>query len=804
MNRDNQELIKTLAFAGIAVVVAVAAYFVDRASLPAEMKEFAKVGQRFFPDFDDPTKVKGLKVSAISESGKPEEFIVEYKDDAWRITTHNDYPAEAAQRLARTARSVIGIERTAVVGHRENQWARFGVLDPTDPDLEDKTAAGSRVQLLDESGEPLVDYIIGKKVEGTGSEETPDDAVHRPVRQEGGSQTQYYVRAHGESETYRAYLNIDLSTKFADWIEPDLLKVKSNNIADLTIHNYSIEQKVEQVRNGPFIQEQTTPIKKVSEVSHLTKVDFTWKLDGVNEDTEELETQKVQDLVDKISGFKIVGIRKKPSKNGKPIINSDLALNQAAFEGLGQDEIRSLIVGVQRDLEKRGFFVDPDSSDPRRPNLMSDQGELVAATKEGVVYHVYFGKELFGSESEIAVGGASDVVEKKAEPKPDGKEKDADDEDAGVKKKDKNRFVFLKVSFDEQFVADKPEHPGAPPVEPTKPVSEPEPKKAETPAKADEKKSAPEVDPQPRQPAPVEPAPKKAAAKPDPKEKSKSVDNSECVQDDDDEKDEPKAAAKTEAKPTEAKKTEAPKVTSPAKPEVKKETPAPKKVDTAAKEETVDPKAPVEPKEGEKKSVEPPKKTPQEEYDEAMSQYRLDKSDYDQKLKEYEEKLVEYEKKVAEGQKKAAELSERFGEWYYVISSASFEGLKLARTDLVKAKVKKEDETKKPAFPGGFKLPEGLKLPDGPNFPKPKLPETKPSPKPEVKTEAKTDPNAEKPEAKPNSKSDPKKSTKPDVKPEPVPKTAAKTSPSPKAKPTEKTDAKTSAKPPAKSAKPAP
>ena len=48
--------------------------------------------------------------------------------------------------------------------------------------------------------------------------------------------------------------------------------------------------------------------------------------------------------------------------------------------------------------------------------------------------------------------------------------------------------------------------------------------------------------------------------------------------------------------------------------------------------------------------------------------------------------MTDYEQKVADGKKTVDELNERFKAWYYVISAASFDKLRLSRADLVQPK----------------------------------------------------------------------------------------------------------------------
>jgi len=215
-----QESTKTICFVLTAAVLGLAAMGNAWMSQPSALAESEFVGKEFFPDFVTTESARSLEVSAIDpETGSLKRFGVKSDGDLWRIPTHYDYPAEAAARIAQTSASVMGLKAEAIVGMGESEFEKFGVVDPLSDDLEDPETAGKRITLLDENGDALVDYIIGKEIE---------DAV--PTR--GGDEFEmqnnakdFYIRKAEDSQTFRVALDIDLSTRFADWIDPDLLRI---------------------------------------------------------------------------------------------------------------------------------------------------------------------------------------------------------------------------------------------------------------------------------------------------------------------------------------------------------------------------------------------------------------------------------------------------------------------------------------------------------------------------------------------------------------------------------------------------
>ena len=140
------------------------------------------------------------------------------------IPSHHNYPADAADQLAKTASSVIGIKRGAMVTRWASDHARYGVVDPqTDSvGIDELEGIGKRITLAGKDGTVLASYIVGKKVEGEGN--------------------WYYVRHPGEDETYIADLDINLTTRFRDWVNTDLLDIAATDVLRIELNDYSFDE----------------------------------------------------------------------------------------------------------------------------------------------------------------------------------------------------------------------------------------------------------------------------------------------------------------------------------------------------------------------------------------------------------------------------------------------------------------------------------------------------------------------------------------------------------------------------------
>ena len=127
------EQARTIAFVLFGVLMCAAAFATHYMTLPNNSKDFELVGKPFFEGFDSASLAKSLEVAAMdADSAKLKKFSVEEKDGIWRIPSHYNYPAEAAERLAVTATSIMGINRDSLVGRLESDHERYGVVDPLD------------------------------------------------------------------------------------------------------------------------------------------------------------------------------------------------------------------------------------------------------------------------------------------------------------------------------------------------------------------------------------------------------------------------------------------------------------------------------------------------------------------------------------------------------------------------------------------------------------------------------------------------------------------------------------------------
>ena len=619
-----KEVTRTLMFVAAAAICAGAAAIAHFSSQPEPLAEFEKVGTEFYPEFVDPNEARSLKVVAVDEDTlTAKEFAVEFRDGIWRIPSHHNYPADAEDRLAETAASVIGITRGALASRRERDHERFGVLAPlADTATSGLKGRGQRITISREDGTTLVDLIVGKPVAGRDG--------------------YYYIRRPNEKETYITNQEIKLSAKFTDWIESDLLQLDRDQLTRIDM-------------TEPVVNAQTRQVDETT--STLTRADSTaeWQLTGLDEKTEELNTEKVQEVVTLLDDLEIVGIRPKPEG-----LTADLAVEVPAQAQKNPALIQAIVRSLQADLRSLGFQVGYDSNE--QPRIYSMEGEVVASTSQGVKYYLHFGDLFTGSQEEIEFGSSgeaeptedpadedkdgqaeSDEARPAAGPAEDGAEAeeaateagaDGESDDAGQP----GRYVFVRVAFDETAIGERP-------VAPEKPAA----------LQAAE------------------------AAKPADGEGASNQDSPETPPADDTpgEEDQPAEEKDGTEKADDAESAG----------EAKADTAAADSADES-KDEKKDPAAPAA------TGDEPPK--PAEPAQPDLKQLQ---ADYDRQLAQYRDQLRQFEDKVKQGKEQVDSLNERFADWYYVISAESFRNLRLKRSELVREK--KAEPAGAPAAPGG-------------------------------------------------------------------------------------------------------
>ncbi len=307
----------------LAVTVATGSGGVRTTGVPEDL------GRPLFPELTDFGKATSLEVvSWDAEADEALPFKVALVDGVWRIPSKHDYPADAADRLGKLAAAVLGLERASLRATTEEQHAALGVVDPTREDAAvDDDARGRRVTLRDAQGTVLADLIVGKPVEGR-------DGLR-------------YVRRADEKRVYAVKADLDPSTKFADWIEKDLLALDVAAVTSITLDAYAVDEEL--LRQGVI---RIEPGEQLA----LGRAAGAWTLAGLGAE-EEVDPAKASALTDALDGL----------------------------------TIEDVVPRDRQAMHRAGFFVTEDGA------VYSNEGDLHVDTSDGVRTTLRFGEVVPGA-----------------------------------------------------------------------------------------------------------------------------------------------------------------------------------------------------------------------------------------------------------------------------------------------------------------------------------------------------------------------------------------------------------------------
>ncbi len=370
---------RTIIYGAVAAVLLIIAIFSSPGNITPEA--FMDQGEVFFPDFTDPNSAATLEVVDYDETtGAAKAFKVTFKGNKWTIPSHHDYPADARERLAKTATGVIGIKKDEFRTNNVSDHAACGVVDPLD-ETAGMTGRGQRITIKGQSDEILADVIIGKSIE------------MRPNYR--------YVRLPGSNRVYAAEVDIDLSTRFQDWIDTDLLRLNKSDIDRVVLRDYSVNERTLSVEDRDNLV--------------LTRSRNGWSANrtSAGQSVDSLEMDK---LLNSLVGLNIVGVRPKPEG-----LSANLKVAGEQKE-LTQADVVS--------LQNKGFYLTNDG------RLISNEGELQIMTSYGVNYTLRFGEVAYGTGLEVSAGGGEATRRQEGE--------------------GENRYLFITADFDPASLPEPP------------------------------------------------------------------------------------------------------------------------------------------------------------------------------------------------------------------------------------------------------------------------------------------------------------------------------------------------------------
>jgi len=399
----------TLIMGVLALLSAVGAYSMRPVELPPPTYE--DTGEPLFPEFTDPNVATSLEVKEYDEDGAQlMSFSVKLMDGQWVIPSHNNYPADGTEQMGKAAASFIRVNKDVVRSDSPADHAEFGVVDPED-DTAAKGARGRRVTIMDASGTTLVDVIIGADV--------------------GDRQGFKFVRYPGQNRVYAVAIDPQVSTRFTDWIEADLLDINADDIVAVLSNSYSVEDGTD-----PNTGQKATRLVNDNPLYFEFEDSGAFGGDGMPASEWVLTAPPV---------FGPDGQRLDPdSWTGEgpfpsvaPPIPDGKIVNPTKVKQTVGAAARMKIVGVrpraQRldpfELQAKGFFLVGEAP---RFSLLGDQGEVHLYARDGVVYTLFFGEVTYATGEALTAGSGDQAL----------------DEQEQVENARANRYMFVNVSYD--------------------------------------------------------------------------------------------------------------------------------------------------------------------------------------------------------------------------------------------------------------------------------------------------------------------------------------------------------------------
>jgi hypothetical protein len=358
------EMVKTVIFAAVAVVAVVVTVFTYPKQEDYRPPDL--LGKPLFPEFTDPSVAAELAITRFSENlGQLTEFEVERNAESglWTIPSSSNYPADADAQMRDAATSLIDLNVIGIASESNKDHQVYGVIEPDRQKLDaSQEGVGLLVNAKDAKGKELAKLIIGKRVKG--------------------SEGQHFVRKPGQASVYVVKIDPEkFPTEFEKWIERNLLKINTLDVDRVTLKDYSIitTQTLSGLR-GTIDKRFEAQVSWNSDQSKWMLDELVQFRNGEKKPTEllpteELNSQKLNDLKTALGDMKIVGVLRKPTGLG-----ADL---KAGADIMKDEE-------SQTSLMTRGFYLDNSNAD--KADILSANGEILVGLKNGVQYVLRFGE----------------------------------------------------------------------------------------------------------------------------------------------------------------------------------------------------------------------------------------------------------------------------------------------------------------------------------------------------------------------------------------------------------------------------
>ena len=351
---------KTGSLAAVVGVVALLAWITSSGNR-VNTKIEDRISKALFEKFTDPVAAASLKIlryDSAKEDYVDFEVARDKKVGLWTIPSHESYPADAGKQMSEAANLFVGLKVIDIATQKKSEQALFGVVEPNKQNADKGgEGVGMLIQMRDEKGDMLADLIIGKEID----------------------KKKRYVRVPSEDVIYVVELDpAPLSTDFKQWIEPDLLKLSSNDVETLGVRDYQIiatQQGLALTRNYEADLIFTTA-SGLWQPLRITNYESEPAILRALTPDEQLNATKLNEIKSTLDNLKIADVVKKPAGLAADLKgDSNLLKNPESLNS----------------LQRRGFFPNPNQKGGDTIDFYSKSGELIVTLKDGVQYLLRFG-----------------------------------------------------------------------------------------------------------------------------------------------------------------------------------------------------------------------------------------------------------------------------------------------------------------------------------------------------------------------------------------------------------------------------
>lgn len=299
----------------------------------------------------NPDEVAEVTVTTWDDTAKTAKtFQVRRKGQGWIIPSRYDYPADGGSRIGKTA-GIMGLTRGRFVTRDPASFDELGVIDPGTTEAGAAKNRGKRVLIKDGAGGTIVDLIIGLPA-GDGTS---------------------FVREADSNEVFTAKVDADISTRFTDWVEDDLLKIQKDDIRGLMVRDYSIDE-----------QRGTIDMRDEMGFSRSDAND-AWESPNAPSG-KRAKKAEVDTVVNELTWLRLTGIR--------------------PFDPAWLQKRGFFLSDAPALLERKDLLALPVGGG-RRMVLLGNEGHTSVTTKDGLTHHCFFGEIALGEDQDTAADASA-------------------------------------------------------------------------------------------------------------------------------------------------------------------------------------------------------------------------------------------------------------------------------------------------------------------------------------------------------------------------------------------------------------